>query len=158
MVFARIKQMIFVALVMLVVTLFYGCFGYIYSEKEIKTIVSDKLSKISIGMTMQQTKSIIGEPENIYTEKNTAHYRSWMKMRKSTIATYPENLMDNLPNTIFEHMYIYKIAEIDSLGFGLYFNEKNELLGWFCQNSVIPDDWDDICAKQDKLRLSTQSQ
>jgi len=158
MVFTRVKQMMFVALAMLIMILFSGCFGYIYSEKEIKTIASDKLSKVNIGMSVQQVHSIIGKPENIYPQKNTEHYRTWMKtMQNETIKIYPENLIKNLPGTIFEHMYSYKVAEIDSLGFAFYFNKKDELLGWDCKKSILPDNWDEICAKQEKLRLSTQN-
>ena len=157
MVFSRTKQISFLVFTMLIMAVFSGCFGYIYSEKEIRTIASDKLSKVNIGMTIKQVHSIIGKPETIRSKKNTEHYRTWMKtMQNETLKIYPENLMDNLPDTIFEHVYTYKIAEIDSLGFTFYFNGKDKLLGWRCKKSILPNNWDDICAKQDKLRLSTQ--
>ena len=157
MVFSRTKQMSFLVFAILVMVLFSGCFGYIYSEKEIRTIASDKLSKVNIGMTVKQVHSIIGEPENIYPQKNTNHYRTWIKtMQNETLKIYPENLIDNLPDTLFEHIYSYKFAEIDSFGFAFYFNDKDELLGWDCDTDILPDNWDDICAKQDKLRLPTQ--
>jgi len=158
MVSTRIKQMMFVFLIVIVIAVFSGCVWNCYSEKQIKNIASDKLSKVNIGMTVEQVHSVIGEPEIIYTEKNTEHYRTWMKsIQNKTIKIYPENLIDNLPDKIFEHVYRYTIELNNGAGFALYFNDKDELIGWDCKKSILPDDWDEICAKQEKLRLSTQS-
>ncbi len=157
MVFKKTKRIIFMALLVVFTNIFSGCVWNAHSEKQIQNIVSNNLSKINIGMTVDHIYAIIGKPEGIYPQENTEHYRKWMKsIQNVTTKFYPEELFYNLNGTVTQHTYNYTVSLNDGTGFSLYYDDNNTLIGWSCNERVIPNDWDEICAKQDKLRLSSQ--
>ena len=148
------NKMILILSFLLLSYVLIGCCSF-YKDTSIRRIFSSKLKNIRLGMTKNDIVKNIGQPDKI----ELFPYKILTKqlLLSSDRIFYPKNIPHKLTDDSLICFYSYPYDTIDSTGLWLFFSTERRLIGWSCEKHFLPDNWDDICAKQDKLRLSTQS-